>query len=172
MVDKHRTDGGKSQATESDSEVIHVLLKLKFVDEDFEVADAVEAHNQIARDHGCCWLGKFGSPFSKKLNDLISSEIEATRRPKLYLYYGPDGDRRYYAAEIKTIGRDITPDTHLYPDYYEKFRRDVLQWFKISELQLVSEVEVSRLVVASNKKPVSEVAPRCMSSHLVVTDLL
>lgn len=152
-----------------ETKLIHILLKLKFHDDDIGVCDAIETHNSIAREHGTVWIGKIGSPLSTELTKRIAGEIENQLKPKLFLFYGPKDERCYYLADIISILRQTNAPSKRFPDYYREFRRDIHQWFEISQLTLAGRDEISRLVVASSGKPVLEVAPRCMTAHLVVT---
>jgi hypothetical protein len=153
----------------SEPQQLHILLKLRFSDDDIQVGDAIETHNSIVREHGSVWLGKLGSPLRKELNELIASQIRGQIQSKLFLFYGPKDERRYYVADIISIRQQTDPPSKRFPDYYRAFRRDIHQWFEISLLKLADDDEISRLVVASSGKPVLEVAPRCMTAHLVVT---
>ena len=121
----------------------------------------VAAHEQVIDEHGSVWYGKLGSPVSATV---ASSILEADDPMILLIHSG--GSERYW-AHVQSISRAI-PDEQLIPSYYRQIAQKFGCWFEVTRFERAAKNVMSRCVVASSKKPLTEASRHSMSPYFII----
>ena len=129
---------------------------------------AVEAHNQLFRQKGKVWLGKFGLPLT---NATLQLSTQPGVQPKLILARPKAGAKdalpRIHIADI-AVAQNARPPANLIPEYYRK-QSDVGTWFCLSsQLQPLTDAQADRWVIVSSAQPLLLTVRRVARTFFIV----
>jgi hypothetical protein len=131
--------------------------------------DVVEAHNRIARVHGEVFFGKLGKPPGAGTIALIKECVDGARQPQLIISRRNEDDFEFFGAPIKDIRRGGgQPVASLVPEYYREAAPFMSLWVKIGCFVALPERRVGKMVLLSNKRPLSEMVRICARTPLMV----
>ena len=77
------------------------------------------------------------------------------------------GKTERYWATVTEIKHEL-PQIELIPEYYRDIAKTVKTWFKISCFQLAEKDVMSRCVIVSSGKSLSEVSRHSMSPYFII----
>jgi hypothetical protein len=126
------------------------------------VADCIEKHQEVTESTGYCWFGKIGTvPSDKVINTVLDG-----KNPKIILY----SKGIAYICDFTEIKKD-KPASGI-PEYYQEYLYDQLIipkiYFKLTCIEKLDAVELSKYRVCSSQTPVMETLNRSMSSFFFV----
>ena len=138
-----------------------VSIALRFAENFAPREGTIAAHRAIIDEKGSVWYGKLGSAISDKNTKLILSSNE----PRLLLIHS-GGVERYWAS-IDKVSRAV-PDLELIPPYCRKRTDEFGCWFHVLRIEEAPRNEMSRWVVSSSGKLLTEASRHSMSPYFVI----
>lgn len=121
----------------------------------------IEEHRRVIEKYGFAWFGKFGSPIAAK----VAEEIMLLADPRILLIKS-GGAERYWAC-IGEISRTPPPKEHV-PNYYQHLRNDIQCWLKVYTFERASKDIMSRCIVASSGRLLSESSKSSLSPFFII----
>jgi hypothetical protein len=78
-------------------------------------------------------------------------------------------ERKYFGARMHSIRTGaFRPPVKQIPEYYRSMANNISTWIEIGPLVRLEENGVAKLVIASSKRSVIEVVPKCQASTMIV----
>ena len=121
----------------------------------------IAEHQKLIEQYGFVWYGKMGS----SVNDHTVKSILNNDNPMILLIRSGKTER--YWATVTEIKHEL-PQIELIPEYYRDIAKTVKTWFKISCFQLAEKDVMSRCVIVSSGKSLSEVSRHSMSPYFII----
>lgn len=136
-------------------------IALRFSENFSPEEGTIDAHKKIIESIGFVWFGKLGAPVSTKVVD----EIMKNKTPKILLI--SSGKQARYWAHISEVSRNV-PDIKDIPEYYSDMTEKFKSWFKVIRFEEAPRDIMSHYLVASSKRPLSEVSKYSMSPYFII----
>ena len=136
-------------------------IALRFGEHFSPECGTISAHEEIIERLGYVWYGKMGSKISEKM----VKEIMASDSPRILLIRSGKAER--YWAEVKEIQCGV-PEKEAIPEYYRDIAGTFKTWFKIDKIVLADKDVMSKCVVASSGKILSEASKHSMSPYFII----
>ena len=119
------------------------------------------AHDELIKENGSVWYGKFGNPLSDKV---INSVME-NENPKILLIHSGTANR--YWAYISKIQKK-QPDLSLVPSYYHSEIGRIKTWFCITKFEDADKDIMSKCTVTSSGALLSNASRHSMSPYFII----
>lgn len=128
----------------------------------------VDEHNDVVKNEGQTYVGKFGRPGSILRHNKIIKSINDGTLSRLILVYKEGGRFHGFSSRLHEISfGDIDPQKYIFrPKYYNQLETDPSMWFLIKSPLL--PCSLSDLHLESNGRPLLTVMSECRMSHLIV----
>ena len=136
-------------------------IALRFAENFAPPEGTIAAHRAIIERCSSVWYGKLGGAVSDKNAKLVLGSSE----PRLLLIHS-GGFERYWAY-IDAVSRAV-PDLELIPEYYRQRTAEFGCWFHVLRIDEAPKNEMSRWVVASSGKTLTEASRHSMSPYFVI----
>ena len=137
-------------------------IALRFSENFSPEAGTIIAHQQLIGLLGYVWYGKLGAPISA----MVIEEIMQNNDPKILLINSGKPDR--YWAHIIEISRSLPPLNEI-PEYYRDMSGKFKCWFKVVNFEKAPREIMSRCIVASSNRSLSEASRYSMSPYFIIT---
>lgn len=138
-----------------------ITIALRFADNFAPTEGTIKAHEVLIEKDGFVWYGKLGSPVSEK----VSGQILEQEAPRILLIHSGKSDR--YWAYIDKIQHN-TPESDHIPEYYRGNAGVFKTWFRLKKIEIADNKVLSRCVVKSSGRPLSEVSRSSMSPYFII----
>lgn len=138
-----------------------ITIALRFADNFAPTEGTIKAHEALIEKDGFVWYGKLGSPVSDK----VSGQILEQEAPRILLIHSGKLDR--YWAYIDKIQHN-TPETEHIPEYYRGNAGVIKTWLRVRRIEAAENKILSRCVVMSSGRPLSEVSRSSMSPYFII----
>lgn len=136
-------------------------VALRFSDKFAPDIGTILAHNEVIDQYGYVWYGKLGSIVSQKvIDDILKNED-----PMILLIHSGKADR--YWAHIEKIQHDV-PNKNQIPGYYRDNAGIFKTWFKVVRFDNAPSDVLSRCIVVSSNRPLTEVSKSSMSPYFII----
>ncbi len=136
-------------------------IALRFADGFAPVVGTIKTHEDIIHTRGYVWYGKIGSTISKKAEEMIFDNPN----PRILLIHS--GTQYRYWAYIDSFSRE-EPLQDEYPSYYRDKASKIKAWFRVVGFERASSDVMSRSVVVSSGRILSEVSKKSMSPYFMI----
>lgn len=136
-------------------------IALRFSENFSPEEGTIDAHQKLIKAIGFVWFGKLGTPVSNNVVD----EIMKNQPPKILLI--SSGKQARYWAHITEVSRSV-PDVNDIPEYYRGMTEKFKSWFKVIRFEEAPRDIMSHCLVASSKRPLSEVSKYSMSPYFII----
>ena len=124
--------------------------------------DSIEKHNEVLKNKGYVYFGKFGSRVSQK----HYKEVMACKHPRVLLISKDDA----YICDLENIIYEKPNDG--YPKYYDdnifKKGHELSTYFKLKSFYILGRKNVGRFYVASSFSNLGEALKHSMTSMMLV----
>lgn len=136
-------------------------IALRFADNYAPADGTIKLHEDVIKEYGYVWYGKFGNSLSQKNIDML---LEMEDRKFLLIKSG--GQERYWVHfdDIKRENINI----EAIPKYYRNDRNRVKCWFKVTKFEKTDSKVMSKCFVASNGSLLSNTSKYSMSPYFVI----
>lgn len=136
-------------------------IALRFANNFAPKDGTIAEHEKIIAALGFVWYGKLGSSVSQT----VANEILSNDNPKILLIHSGSVER--YWAYIVDIQHEI-PDCEGIPYYYRYNAKNFKTWFKIVRIEPAAKDVLSKCIVASSQRRLSEASRRSMSPYFII----
>lgn len=136
-------------------------IALRFGDNFAPPEGTIAAHQRVLEECGSVWWGKLGNPVSDK----NASAILGAEESKILLIHSGRQDRWW--AYVDRIQRK-KPEDDLVPNYYASRADDFHCWFHITRLERAKDDVMTRCVVPSSGRLLSNASRHSMSPFFVI----
>lgn len=136
-------------------------IALRFGENIAPVEGTIAVHQDMIKQNGYVWYGKFGSPVSTK----VSSDILKNDIPKILLIQS--GKNKRYWAYVESIQWE-KPTDGLYPVYYEQAIERFKTWFKVVRIEDAPADIMSQCHVASSGALLARASRSSMSPYFII----
>lgn len=136
-------------------------IALRFADNYAPADGTIKLHEDVIKELGYVWYGKFGNSLSQKNIDMLLNMIE-----RKFLLIKSGAQERYwvYFDDIKKENINI----EAIPNYYREDRERVKCWFKVTKFEKADPKVMSRCFVSSNGSLLSNTSKYSMSPYFVI----
>ena len=124
--------------------IIMRTVSIRFGENFAPPCGTIEAHSEILREKGFVWYGKLGAP----INSAAAKEL---------LKNGPVDFLLIKSGSVSKIER-TEPNKSEYPSYYWEFGPKIKCWLKVTEIRKAEQDVMSKCLVVSSKRRLSEVS--------------
>lgn len=136
-------------------------IALRFSENFSPSMGTIAAHQKLIDELGFVWFGKLGTPISAK----VVNQIMQNEEPKILLIHSGKVNR--YWVQIAEITRDL-PSINEIPEYYRDMTEKFKCWFKVVRFEEAPRDIMSQCLVATSKRPLSEVSKYSMSPYFII----
>lgn len=136
-------------------------VALRFAENFSPEIGTIKSHEAIISKFGFVYYGKLGSPISNK----VRTEVLNEKYPKILLIHSGASER--YWAYVENIQNTI-PDLKYVPNYYHDKATGIKCWIKIKKFEIADKGIMSRCIVSSSKKSLSEASKYSMSPYFII----
>lgn len=158
-----RQESPKAKRDDKDQGPAYIVVRFSHMDD----VDVVKAINQVIKQKGYCWFGKYGQP-------IAGGSIRAfTKRGKIPLNVMlvrrrvVKGEKAVFAHEYKcTEISEKQPAQGTYPAYYEQYKHRISTWMKLVPCA-GSQVPLEDLITVSSGLPVTHSLSSSLRGHFL-----
>ncbi len=136
-------------------------IALRFAENIAPSCGTIKAHQKMIDDKGWVWYGKFGSAISLNRKKIILDNKE----PKVLLIHSGSTDR--YWAYLEDISSDVPPLDE-WPSYYHHLASKIHAWLKITKIVPAAGNVMSKCIVVSSGRCLSETSKSSMSPYFFI----
>ena len=136
-------------------------IALRFADNYAPEKGTIKLHEDVIKEKGYVWYGKFGNSLSQKNIDMLLD-----MKDKKFLLIKSGGQERYW-AHFTDIKKDEI-NIEAIPSYYRENRDRVKCWFKITKFEKADSKVMSKCFVVSNGSLLSNTSKYSMSPYFVI----
>lgn len=136
-------------------------IALRFADTFAPNEGTIAAHQKMIEQQGFVWYGKLGAAVSSR----VINEIMLNEFPRILLIHS--GRARRYWAYIDKIQHEV-PLAQEIPAYYRDNAGIFKTWFRVLRIEEAAKNVLSACIVASSKRPLSEVSKSSMSPYFII----
>lgn len=136
-------------------------IALRFAENFAPEGGTIAAHQEVIDREGSVWYGKFGSPISMKVAEAIVKDDD----PRILLVRSGSSERWW--AHLDKVQRE-RPEEKLIPSYYDRVGDKFSCWFHINRFERASKDIMSRCIVASSGKLLSNASRHSMSPYFII----
>jgi hypothetical protein len=147
----------------------HLLLRVpRLVRTESGVVNIIDAHNELAGEHGPIWFAKFGAPPSAGVVDVLQSQIAEGLNASLILGKKEGGVFVGFSAKLQAIilSAPTAEMRNRSPAFYEEMHMTPSSWFCVEGPFQATDLGNYRL--KSNKRPLVEVMRQTRTSLMLV----
>ena len=137
------------------------IIALRFADNYAPSEGTIRLHEDVIKEYGYVWYGKFGNSISQKIIDMI-----LYMKDRKFLLIKSEGQERYWAHFDDIKKYDINIEA--IPEDYRNDRNRVKCWFKITKFEKDDSKVMSKCYVASNGSLLSNISKYSMSPYFVI----
>jgi hypothetical protein len=136
-------------------------IALRFSDNIAPSGGTIKAHEEYIKKNGFVWYGKFGSVIAQKfVKTILDNE-----NPKVLLIHSGSVER--YWAYVESIQND-TPPKNEWPAYYHDLSPKIHVWLKITKFVPAPKDIMSKCVVFSSNRSLSDASKFSMSPYFCI----
>lgn len=136
-------------------------IALRFAENFAPKAGTIAEHERLISSNGYVWYGKLGSAVSTS----VINEILLNDSPRILLIHSGKAIR--FWAFVESIQNE-TPDKQFIPEYYRERTQDFKTWFKVIRFEVAPSDVLSKCIVSSSKRPLSEVSRSSMNPYFII----
>lgn len=135
-------------------------ISLRYTDKFAPKDGTIKEHEKIIGSIGYCWYGKLGNSISDKvIKDILKNDD-----PKILLIHSGTNER--YWMHVTEIKKEKPPLNEI-PEYY-RYMENFNVWFKAVQFEKAPEDIMSKSIVASTKRKLSEASKHSMSPYFII----
>lgn len=129
----------------------------------------IHLHNQMIKDYGYVWMGKFGRPISENNLNMLKLQIEQKKPTYLFLVQKFEKNYLITVAEIASFSKSlIREELDKVPSYYRQNHKNVGTWFKIKKFYNIDNSILTKTLIASSGIPAIKTLPYSMTGFFIV----
>lgn len=140
---------------------IEKTIALRFADNFAPEGGTIVAHQEVIEELGFVWYGKLGNPISRE----AASMILESNDPRILLIHS--GSQERFWAHVNEIRRSTPPLAEV-PKYYRNRVDNFGCWFKIAKFVKAPKNIMSKCVVFSSGKKLSNASRHSMSPYFKI----
>lgn len=145
----------------------HVLLR--YSDNLAPHEGVIFHHNQVIKEHGFVWMGKFGKPVSDSKLDILKRQIEDKKPAYVFLVKKDNKEYSVIAGEIESFSKTLTKEElNKVPAYYREKSRNVGIWFKIKRFHPLDNSILNKIFISSSGASALQTLPYSMAGYFLV----
>lgn len=137
-------------------------IALRFGEHFSPECGTIAAHQKIIDEYGYVWYGKMGA----KVASTVSASIMKNDTPFIILIQS--GKVKRYFAYVSEIKYEL-PELDKIPSYYRNKSDSFKTWFKITKFEEAPRNVLSRCMIRSSGRPVSDISRHSMSPYFIIT---
>lgn len=136
-------------------------IALRFAENFAPECGTIASHQELIDRYGHVWYGKLGSAVSRQ----IAETILRNEDPKILLIHSGSTDRWWAHIDAITRKKDEAKE---HPEYYCNLSRGMGCWFRVLRFERAGAKVMSRCVVCSSGRPLSEASRHSMSPYFII----
>lgn len=144
-------------------------LLVRYSDKLIPFSDTIRSHNEIIKEHGYVWMGKFGKTISNEILRRLKKQIE--EKTPTYVFLAQKAGNQYVlsAAELDDFSVELSQkEQSKVPKYYREKRNDIKVWFRIKKFHDLESGILKKIIINSSSMPASVTLPASMAGFFLV----
>jgi len=149
-----------------EDQTLHILLK--YGEHIAPPPGTIKLHQDVLKEHGSVWMGKFGKSIGKPVLKILKDQIKSKKPTYVFLVKSARGAYTIHAAKLEDIGLEADDDK-LIPNYYQNRKSKIEIWFKINKIFQVKPEILETLKGYTSRMPINQSVRRSMAGAFYVT---